>query len=304
MKKFFLSAGLLLAVFSALAQPNLVQHKEYEGFKTVNVSDKFSVKLRSAPDYSVKLTSDERISPYVQAYVKNGTLYLILDEKNYTPELKKELRQKGAPEPVLEAEIYMPTINALILKDKSTLTQCDRFHANTFALTVSDNAKVSQFRLDCSTAELSFSKSASASAEISATEKLYVSASNSSEVSVVQNGGAVFVDAAGSSSVKIKGCVSEADVCASNGCEVVMTGSASLLKVKAAGISLTDAEQFETREGDIEQTGSSKCHVNVTDNLKVCLTGGSTLTFKRKPAIEIVRIIGSTLIKADDPKRK
>ena len=93
-KIHMLSVLLLFLGLSAFAQPNLVQHKEYESFKTVNVSDKFTVRLRSAPDYSVKITSDERISPYVQAYVKNGTLYLVLDEKNYTPELKKQLRDR------------------------------------------------------------------------------------------------------------------------------------------------------------------------------------------------------------------
>lgn len=303
-KIHMLSVLLLFWGLSAFAQPNLVQHKEYESFKTVNVSDKFTVRLRSAPDYSVKITSDERISPYVQAYVKNGTLYLVLDEKNYTPELKKQLRHKGAAEPVLEAEVYMPTLSAMVLNDKAVLSHCDRFHASTFALTVSDNAKVAQFRLDCSTAELDFAKSAWASVEVNSSEKLYVHALNSSDVTLMQNGGVVFVDASGSSSVKVKGSMAEADVYAANSSEVTMMGTASVLKVKAAGVSRTDAEQLEAREGDIEQTGASKCHVNVTDHLKVSLTGGSMLTFKRKPAIEVDRIVGSTLIKADDPKRK
>ncbi len=198
----------------------------------------------------------------------------------------------------------MPTLSAMVLNDKAVLSHCDRFHASTFALTVSDNAKVAQFRLDCSTAELDFAKSAWASVEVNSSEKLYVHALNSSDVTLLQNGGVVFVDASGSSSVKVKGSMAEADVYAANSSEVTMMGTASVLKVKAAGVSRTDAEQLEAREGDIEQTGASKCHVNVTDHLKVSLTGGSMLTFKRKPAIEVDRIVGSTLIKADDPKRK
>jgi hypothetical protein len=70
------------------------------------------------------------------------------------------------------------------------------------------------------------------------------------------------------------------------------------------GMSRTDAELLEVKEGQITQTGSSKCHVNVTDKMKVNLTGGCMLTFKRTPVIEVERIVGSTLIKADDPKRK
>ena len=45
-KIHMLSVLLLFLGLSAFAQPNLVQHKEYESFKTVNVSDKFTVRLR------------------------------------------------------------------------------------------------------------------------------------------------------------------------------------------------------------------------------------------------------------------
>ena len=38
--------------------------------------------------------------------------------------------------------------------------------------------------------------------------------------------------------------------------------------------------------------------------MRVNLTGGCMLTFKRTPRIEVERIVNSTLIKADDPKRK
>ena len=77
-----------------------------------------------------------------------------------------------------------------------------------------------------------------------------------------------------------------------------------MLTVNASGLSRTDAELLEVKEGQMTQTGSSKCHVNVTEKMKVNLTGGCMLTFKRAPSIEVERIVNSTLIKADDPKRK
>ena len=48
----------------------------------------------------------------------------------------------------------------------------------------------------------------------------------------------------------------------------------------------------------------AKCHVNIMENLKVNLTGGSMLTFKRKPVFEVERILNSSLLTADDEKRK
>ena len=65
-----------------------------------------------------------------------------------------------------------------------------------------------------------------------------------------------------------------------------------------------DAEILESKDGDVVLSGSAKCHVNVTDHLKVNLVGGSMLTFKRNPVFEIDRVVNSTLIKADDVKRK
>lgn len=305
MKERFLFFVLFLcAAVSASAQSHFVQDKDYESFKTVNVSDKFVVKLKHSSKYSVRVTSDERLAPYIQVYVKNGTLYLVLDEKNYTPELKKELRQKGTVEPLLEAEISMPTIKSLVLKDKAVLSYCDRFHAESFALTVADNAKVSHFNLDCSTAELSFAKNSVASADVSATGKLYVSASNSSEVSLAQTGGAMIVETCGSAVLNAKANVSVASLNVSNGSNVSVSGKASVIKIKASGLSKTDVEHFEAKDGEVELNGSCKCYVNVTDNLLVSLTGGAMLSYKRKPSIEVERIVSSTLVKADDPKRK
>ena len=82
------------------------------------------------------------------------------------------------------------------------------------------------------------------------------------------------------------------------------SGTASFLKVLASNLSKVDAELIEAQEGDIMLSGSAKCYVNVTEKLKVNLTGGSMLTFKRTPVFEIDRIVNSTLIKADDARRK
>jgi hypothetical protein len=65
-----------------------------------------------------------------------------------------------------------------------------------------------------------------------------------------------------------------------------------------------EASVLLSRGGHVVLSGSAKCHVNVTDHLKVNLIGGSMLTFKRTPVFEIDRVVNSTLIKADDARRK
>lgn len=297
-------AAMLLMGASAFAQPLLVQDKDFEKFISLNVESDFIVKLVKSDSYAVKLTTDERIAAHVQAFVKNGTLYLILDEKGYTPELKKQLRQKGAAAPVLQAEVYMPTLNSLIMNGKSQLVHCDSFYNENFTATLSGNAVAAQLNVGCSTAELNVSKGAKVTAALAVESKVYLNASNSATVSLTQNGGNAFLKLGGSSLVDMRAEAQSVEVEASSSAESHVSGVASMLKVTAVGLSRTDTELLETKDGDVTLSGSAKCHVNVTDNLKVNLTGGSMLTFKRKPSIEVDRIVNSTLIKADDPKRK
>lgn len=294
----------LLFGVMASAQPQKVIEKEFEKFSTVNVQDKFVVRLIRSDKYSVRINVDERIAAHVQAYEKNGVLYLVLNEKGYTKELKKELKQKGAAQPVLEAMIYMPEINSLIFSDNVSVAYSDELKSEKFTLTASDNAKVQHLRVTCSTADMNVSRSAEVSAEMYVASRLYIKSLNSAKVSIVQNGGNAFLEQDGSSLIDFKATVQSLEVLASSGAESRISGTASMLTVDASGYSRTDAELLDVAEGMITQTGSSKCHVNVSDKMKVNLTGGSMLTFKRTPTIEVDRILNSSLLKADDPKRK
>ena len=193
--------AIFLAGVCAAAQSLLVQEKSYERFTQVNAEDNFILKFYHGNSYSVTLKTDERVAAHVQAYVKNDVLYLILDEKGYSPELKKELRQKGVPAPVLEAEVYMPQFNSLVLKNKTVVAHCDSFTTDTFTLTASDNSLVSQLNVSCSTGEINVSKNAQVTASLEVTSKLYVNASNSSQLTLIQKGGNTFLTQGGSSYV-------------------------------------------------------------------------------------------------------
>lgn len=300
----FIFSCMLFGVMAS-AQSLKVIEKDFERFSTIKIEDKFEVKLINSNRYEVRINADERIAAHVQAYEKNNTLYLLLDERGYSKELKKQLKKKGAVQPVLEAEIHMPHLKSLVVSDKVVIRRSDVLNSDNFTLTVSDNAKIQQLKVTCSTADIDALKSAELNAEFTVASKLYLEAGNSSKVSVQQNGGNSFIEMDGSSYADLK-CseVQAVEVIASSGAEAHISGTASMLTVSASGMSRTDAELLEAREGSITQTGSSKCHVNVTRKMKVNLTGGSMLTFKRTPEIEVDRIVNSTLIKADDPKRK
>jgi hypothetical protein len=294
----------LLFGVMASAQSQKVIEKEFEKFSTVKVQDKFVVRLVKAEKFSVRINVDERIAAHVQAYEKNGVLYLVLNEKGYTRELKKELRKKGAVQPVIEATVYMPRVNSLIFTDDVVVAYSDELKSDNFTLTASDDVKIQHLKVSCSTAEINVSRSADVTSDIKVGNRLYLETSNSAKISLVQNGGNAFVKQVGSSVVDLKATVQDVDLTISSSSEARISGRACTLTVNASGSSRTDAELMDVHEGYITMTSSSKCYVNVADKLKVNLTGGSMLTFKRTPAIEVDRIVNSTFIKADDPKRK
>ena len=305
MKKLFFALALaVMTAIAANAQASLVQENDYESFSSVNISDDFIVKLNSSDKYSVKTISDERVAPFVSCYVKNGVLYVSLDRKSFTPELKKQLKAKGAAKPVLEVEVYFPSIKSLEMSGNTNLQIADVVKADNFTLVLSDKAKVNKLNIESETAEINISKSAYANVEATTSKTLYVNTENTSQAIVKHFGNAISLTSAGTSLQNIESEVVNMNASLNGGSTIEVKGSAAKLQVKGAATSRLTAEALAADNASVEQTGSSKCHVNVTGNILVNLTGGAMLTFMGKPTIEVDRIVNSTLIKHDDPRRK
>ena len=305
MKKLFIAVALaVITAIAANAQASLVQENDYESFSSVNISDDFIVKLNSSDKYSVKTVSDERVAPFVSCYVKNGVLYVSLDRKSFTPELKKQLKAKGAAKPVLEVEVYFPSIKSLEMSGNTNLQIADVVKADNFTLVLSDKAKVNKLNIESETAEINLSKSAYANVEATTSKTLYVNTENTSQAIVKHFGNAISLTSAGTSLQNIESEVVNMNASLNGGSTIEVKGSAAKLQVKGAATSRLTAEALAADNASVEQTGSSKCHVNVTGNILVNLTGGAMLTFMGKPTIEVDRIVNSTLIKHDDPRRK
>ena len=303
-KSILIVFACIVSCFVASAQSQKVIKKEFEKFSTVKVEDNFIVKFYNSEKYFVNIKVDERIASHVQAYEKGNTLYLILDEKGYTKELKKELKQKGATQPVLEAEIHMPTVESLILTDKTVVLHSDVLTSSKFNLTSADNVKIHQLKVSCEDADLNVSRNVELTADMTVTDKLSLKTSNSSKVALSQKGGDAVLDLGGSSFLEMKAEVESLEINASSSADSHISGTAESLIVNVTGLSMTDVETLVAKEAYITQTSSSKCYSNVTDKLTVNLTGGAMLTFMNEPSIAVERIVNSTLIKSDDPKRK
>ncbi len=310
MKRFLMVLALCFFAFNAVfAQggdfKDITHEYEYESFSSVKVYDDFIVRLTTSDKYLAVLRTDARLEKYVKTYVQNGVLYVNLDRKSFSSDLKKSLRVKGAPAPVLEVMISFPSIKSLEMNGNSILKRSDVIYSDDFTLTLNDKARADKMFLECQSAELTLSKSSYADVETRIADKLYVTTSNTSKAVVKQSGSGLRIDASGSSMVDAIVEVDSIEVLASGMAETkFISGSAGDISVTASGSSKVDAESLAISKAAMLQTGSSKCYMNITDTVRVNLTGNSLMTFKNKPYIDVERIVGSTLIKADDPKRK
>ncbi len=308
MKRLLLVLALCVSAVSFAQESvkkGMVHEVEYDSFTAVNVSDDFIVTLGVSDRFYSRIVSDERLEKYVKAYVRNGTLYVTLDRKNIPSELKKSLRAKGNPVPVLEAEISFPAIKSLELSENVIMHKSDVIYSDAFTLTLNDKARVDKIHIDCKTAELKLSKSSYADVVVVADAELFVSTSNTAKAVVKLEGKGLKIDASGSSMVDAVVNVKDVEISAAGtSATKLVSGTANEVEVKASGSSKVDMESVAIAKGYVVLEGMSKCYSDITDDLKVNLTGNSQLTFKSKPEINVERIVGSTLIKADDPKRK
>ena len=258
MKKLFFALALaVITAIAANAQASLVQENDYESFSSVNISDDFIVKLNSSDKYSVKTISDERVAPFVSCYVKNGVLYVSLDRKSFTPELKKQLKAKGAAKPVLEVEVYFPSIKSLEMSGNTNLQIADVVKAENFTLVLSDKAKVNKLNVESETAEINLSKSAYANVEATTSKTLYVNTENTSQAIVKHFGNAISLTSAGTSLQNIESEVVNMNASLNGGSTIEVKGSAAKLQVKGAATSRLTAEALAADNASVEQTGSS-----------------------------------------------
>lgn len=306
MKKILLTCLIaLISAICASAQSQVEQNLSYERFASVEVSEHFTVRLIASDRYAVRIKADERIASHVVSYVKEGGLYIMLDKKSFSPDLKKRMRGKELLAAALEAEVYAPTINSLTLNGKTVLVQSDTIRIETFGLKLNDDARIEKLNLKCAAADIALTKSAYANLNVSVTDKLSLMVGNNAEVIVNQTGGSeMFIDAAGSAQIRTTMDVPRLDLSVASSADIICIGNAQTVNLKAAGTSTVQAETLNVVEASVEQAGSSKCYMNVSDKIQVNLTGGAMMTFTQTPVLDIVRVVNSTLIKANDPKRK
>ena len=305
MKKLIFA--FMLFVVSALyadAQKCVSTESDMKAFTALNVSDEYTVTLRKSDEYVLKTNIDERLDQFVVAYVRDGVLYLDIDRKKFTPELKKALRTSHGKAAVIEAEVLVPFLNVLEVNGDAVLKSASDFETDSFTLNASEKSVIENLGILCKSAEVSVSKSASVDLVISASSLLKLKTSGSSKTLIKQNGDSLAITSSGSSQIEAVVDVKTLEVNNSGMSNVTVSGKAGGLKVDASGSAKFKAADVPVPSAYMIQSGSSKSIVYATDTLKVNLVGNSVLEFKENPYIDLEKIVSSTLTRYDGTSSK
>ena len=285
------------AAVTSFAQTRTVEH-EYSEFDAVSISNGFKVTFSSgngASAYSTKVTVDDALEGYVQCYVKARTLYIGLDEKSIPKDLKKTYKGKNAPDPVLTAIVYVPTINSITLNDDSSFASSETLNSGDFKLDLSDNASISNLKVVASKASISVRKKAKLSSINIKADDIAVKGDDDGGVTLEYASKSLSVDNAGSANLILNGETGNASVATAGGAQMSLSGKASSLKVTGKGnSSKVDASSFAVDDAMLSFSGADVM-VNASKSLELELGKGASVNYAGDPDIKIVSIQNATV---------
>ena len=282
-------------------------------FNAINVSDDFEVTVARGA-YGARLTVDKELAPYVEVYVRSRTLFITFDEKAVPRDLRKLYRGRGGLTATFRVVVYTPDLQSVTLSDYAILTGTEEFVATDFELVAAGKSQVKNLSITAASGKVSLKKNATANLVIRADRDLEVTTDNNSildlsydaENLTLLSGGSSIVTAdgpcvtmnlttAGSSQVKISSETEVVDIAAEGNSQITLNGKAYDLKIKGSRNASVDALAMPLETVDANMANSSSVLVDASKSIHVNLVGGSAVYFTGNPAIEIEKIIKSTL---------
>jgi hypothetical protein len=250
---------LLLIVGLTNAGGAYSQKKEIRAvpsFTGINASSVFDITVIKGDTESLTIETADNVMQYVRSEVRNGVLYLYLDNTN-------RLRNIRA----LKATVVMKNLERVELSGASKFTAKDLFTPQTFKVSCSGVANV---EVNVNTGQLNVETSGASDIRIKAnvTGDTDIKASGTSKIRAELRANTVKNSSSGASSLEL-------------------TGSAADFKMNISGTSRIKAENFAVKTSTIGSSGASKVTLNVSDNLEVNASGTSSIEYKGSPTIEV-----------------
>lgn len=281
----------------SLAQTRTIEH-EYSEFDAISVSDGFKVTMVEKDGYNAKFKVSDALESYIECYVKGGTLYIGIDEKSVPKEVKKSLKGKNSDEPVLEATVYVSSLNSVTLSDDCTFSCGNDLKSGKFKMDLSGTSSVANLNVNAESAVISVSKKAKLSSfNIKVDDKVTVNGDGSATAVIEYSAKTLEINNAGSADLAINGQCNSAAVSTAGSAKLSLSGKAASLKVTGkGGSSKIDATAVSVDDVTVSLDGA-ELTVNPAKNLSLDLGKGATVNYSGDPKIKIVKIQNSSVIR-------
>ena len=294
--------ALAAAGLSATAQTKQISH-DFSAFDALDIDYDFNVKVVESRNYSVSLNVDDILKDYVQAYVKNHTLFITLDQKSLPSDIKKLYRGRKSSTPLLEATVFTPEPLATVsLAGASVLSINYDLECKEFRLDMKENARIEHLTVDAGTVTVNLEGKSFADLVVYA-DNIKANVANSSLLELEQDSENLEIVTGGSGEVRAEGETLNAVLTTSGSSKVTLNGKTDKLSVTGSGSSSVDALNFKTSDCTVKLSNSCKVYEAATEAIHVDLTGNSTLVFDGEPTVDIINVKSSTLQRYSNVKR-
>ena len=282
--------ALAAAGLSATAQTKQISH-DFSAFDALDIDYDFNVKVVESRNYSVSLNVDDILKDYVQAYVKNHTLFITLDQKSLPSDIKKLYRGRKSSTPLLEATVFTPEPLAAVSMAGASI------------LSINYDLEYKEYlTVDAGTVTVNLEGKSFADLVVYA-DNIKANVANSSLLELEQDSENLEIVTGGSGEVRAEGETLNAVLTTSGSSKVTLNGKTDKLSVTGSGSSSVDALNFKTSDCTVKLSNSCKVYEAATEAIHVDLTGNSTLVFDGEPTVDIINVKSSTLQRYSNVKR-
>lgn len=274
--------------------------RDYEAFTGVEVSGAFSVELEEGESYSLSITADEPLHDFIEAYVEDGVLKVSLDERDFTPEVRRHYRSRLTEASVCKAVITVPSaLRECSLKGKTMLGKVEGgvFAADSAEFRLTDDARIEGVTL-------------------SGSETVCLSMEKRSSADMAVEAGSFSAELAGGSSLKFDGscdemtlslssnssCVTRSDcgvmnVSAKGTSRTILNGSSDEVRYTLSGSADVNAENLKTVDARVSMSGFCSLTEAASGSVFLDLSNGAKLSYKNSPIFFISAVRNSTILR-------
>lgn len=282
MRKWLLLAalGLLMQPASATTVTKKIDVPKFTGIVAGSVYD---VTLVRSGGCSVEVSYDTRFEEYVRVSVSDGNLVLEFEQ----PDRGRKGRSFDMKDVKLSAVVRMPELRYLRLSGASKLTTDDEFDAGArFDGALSGASSARGLSVSAGRGELRLSGASSADLKARFDKAFLMQLSGASNASVDVRSDDVRMTGSGASNVKVgMRDVGHTGVRLSGASQATVSGETVDLNVECSGAARSDATALTAQHASVSCSGAGSADVEVTGELSVVATGGSSVVYGGDAAI-------------------